>query len=61
MLIRRNKMTELLTVKMIQEEYGLSRRKVDELLYHCNTVPRVPGGKIRVVRSEFEKVLRGEA
>ena len=54
-------MTELLTVKMIQEEYGLSRRKVDELLYHCNTVPRVPGGKIRVVRSEFEKVLRGEA
>lgn len=53
-------MTELLTVKMIQEEYGLSRRKVDELLFRCNTLPRVPRGKKLVLRSEFEKVLRGE-
>ena len=51
---------EILTVKQICEEYGLTRPYVDTILSECRLLPRKPRGKKRVERTEFEAVLRGE-
>lgn len=50
---------ELLTVKDAMDQYGLSRRKTDEIFALCRQVPRVPRGKKYVDRSEFDRVLGG--
>ena len=51
---------ELLTVKDAMAQYGLSRKRTDLIFGMCNEVPRVPGGKKYVARSEFEKVIGGK-
>lgn len=51
---------ELLDVKTVMSEYGLSRRKVTQLMSLCDCVPRMPRGKRYVTRREFERVLGGE-
>ena len=50
---------ELITVKEAMEEYGLSRKKADEIFSLCKQVPRVPRGKKYVFRDELERVMGG--
>lgn len=50
---------ELITVKEAMEEYGLSRRKADEMFALCKQLPRVPRGKKYVFRDELNKVMGG--
>lgn len=51
---------ELITVKEAMEEYGLSRRKADEMFALCRQLPRVPRGKKYVFRNELDRVMGGE-
>ena len=53
-------MERIVTVKEVMQEYGLSRRKADEIFGLCNQLPRRPRGKKRVLQSELIKVMRGE-
>ena len=50
---------ELLTVKEAMEEYGLSRKKTDEMFSLCRQLPRKPKGKKYVTKAEFERVMGG--
>lgn len=50
---------ELLDVKTAMSEYGLSRRKVTQLMSMCDCVPRMPRGKRYVSRNELERVMGG--
>lgn len=52
-------MERIITVKDVMNEYGLSRKKADELFSRCKQIPRVPRGKKMVLESEFTKVLTG--
>ena len=52
-------MDKVLTAKDIQEQYGFSKRKTDELMSLCRSIPRKPRGKRMVTQTEFEKVLHG--
>lgn len=51
-------MQEILTVKDVMEQYGLTRYKTEQLLALCREVPRVPRGKRGVLRSELERIMR---
>lgn len=52
-------MSKLLTVAEAMEEYGLSRKKTEELFNIVGTLPRVPRGKKYVLRKAFEEMTGG--
>lgn len=49
---------EILSIKDVMTEYGISRKKATELFDICKEVPRRPRGKRMVQRNEFERILK---